>query len=73
MQVLVPAVPVDVGHGGNLVEEFKYDNHLGVRYHAEVIAKKVVADVVAGRALVFNAKFVQEILRIRLYPLSVVK
>ena len=66
-------VPVDVAQGDNLVEEFEYGNRPGDRRHAEVIAEKVVADVATGRALVFNAGFVQEIRGIRLSPLSVVK
>ena len=67
----MPGVPVDVAQGGNLFEDLAYGTHPGARDHAEVIAKKVAADVVTGRALVFNAKFVQEIRGIRLSPSSV--
>ena len=70
---LVPGVPVNVAQGGHLSEAVKYGNHPGVMSHAENIAKKVVADVVTGRALVLNAKFVQEIGGIRLSPLRVIE
>ena len=66
-------VPVDVARGGNLIEELEYGNHPGVRDHTEVKAKNVVADVVKGRPLVFNAKDVQEIRGICISSLSVVE
>ena len=69
----MPGVPVDVAQGGTLIEELKYGNHPGVKDHAEVITKKVVPNVVTGRALGINAIFVQEIQGIRLSPLSVVE
>ena len=73
LRALSPGVPVDVAQGGHLSEEVEYGNHSGVRGHAEEVAKKVVTDVVTGRALVFNANFIEEIQGIRLSPLSVVE
>lgn len=67
----MPGVPVNVAQGGHLSEGVEYGNHPSVKGHAENIAKKVVAGVATGRAIVLNAKFVQEIQGIRLSPLSV--
>ena len=57
VRALVPGVPVDVAHGGYLIEELEFVNHRDVKHHAEIIAKQVVADMVTGRALVFNTIF----------------
>lgn len=73
LQALVPGVLVDVSQRENLIEELKYGNHPGVRDHVEVMAEAVVAGGVTGRALVFSAKFVQEIRSIHFSSLSVVE
>ena len=66
-------MPVNVALGGHLRKEVEYSNHPRVRGHADGFAKKVEADVITGRALVFNANFAHEIQGIRLCPLGVVE
>ena len=70
---LKPGVPVDVRPGGNLDEELAYRNHPSVRAHTDRIAEKIISDVVLGRAIVFDIKFVREVLGLRVSPLGVVE
>ena len=50
----------------------EYGSHPSVRGHADDIVKKVVTNMIMGRALVFNAYFINEIQGIRLSLLGVV-
>ena len=73
LRVLSPGAPVDVGDGGNLAAELAYGNHPSVYNHRCAIFDKIVSDVVLGRAIVFDAQFIREILGVRVSPLGVVE
>ena len=66
-------MPVNVAQGGHFREEAEYGNHPSAGGHADDIAKTVVADMITGRALVFNANFIHEIQGIHSSPLGVVE
>ena len=61
LQALSPGVPVDVAQSGHVREEVEYGNRPSVRGYADDIAKKAVTYVITGRALVFNANFINEV------------
>lgn len=64
--------PVDVKDGGNIEAELAYGNQSSVAPHSSKILEKTISDVVLGRALVFDVKFIREILGVRVSPLGVV-
>ena len=72
LRVLAPGAPVGVARGGDLTTELAYGNHPDVATHAVAIHQKICADVVHGRALVFDLRFATEILGLRISPMSVV-
>ena len=72
LRVLAPGAPVAVSGGGDLTAERAYGNHPGIAQHDVAIHKKVCEDVVYGRALVFDLRFPEAILSLRISPLSVV-
>lgn len=73
LRALSPGVPVDVAGGGDLEAELAYGNHPSILKHTEKIVAKIASDVVLGRALVFDVKFISEVLGVRVSPLGVVE
>ena len=70
---LCPGVPVDVATGGCLEQEVAYGNHSSITSHTHKIMDEIVSDVVLGRALVFDVRFINDILGLRVSPLGVVE
>ena len=56
--------------GGNPEDELAYGNHPSVSDHRDEISYRIISDVVIGHALVFDAKCIREILRLRVFPLG---
>lgn len=71
--MLSPGAPGDVAPGGCLGDEIKYGNHPSTANHAAFNTEKIISDVVLGRALVFDAQLIREILGLRVSPLGVVE
>lgn len=69
---LAPGVPVGVARGGCSTTELAYGNHPVVATHAVAIHHTICADVVHGRALVFDLQFASEIQGLCISSLSIV-
>ena len=59
--------------GGNLEAELAYGNRPSVIAHRDEITDTLISDVVLGRALAFDVKYIREILDLRVSPLGVVE
>ena len=55
--------------GGNLEAELAYGNRPSVIAHRDEITDKLISDVVLGRALAFDVKYIREILDLRVLSL----
>ena len=73
IRALCPGAPVAVAAGGCLEAEVAYGNHSSISAHTSKIMDKIVSDVTLGRALVFDTRFIHEILGLRVSPLGVVE
>ena len=72
LRVLAPGAPVSVARGGDFTTDLAYGNHSVVAMRAVAIHQNRCADVVHGRAFVFDLRFAAEIEGLRISPLSVV-
>ena len=70
--VLAPGFSVGVARGGNLIAELAYGNHPSVAPPAVAVHKRICADVVQGRALVFKFSSASDIRGLRVSPLAIV-
>ena len=59
--------------GGNLDAKLAYVNHASVNAHRDEITDKIISDVVLGRSLMFDVKYIGDILGLRVSLLGVVE
>ena len=72
LSVRSSAAPVDLRDGGNLDAELAYGNHPSGNAHRDAISDNIIAYVL-GLALVFDVKYIPEIMGLCVSPLGVVE